>query len=93
MWACGRAPVKAGPILIFPAYSHVDSHLVITIGVRGKPLGPDCQTGHPPQRRAESISVIVGPKLECGITAKVVGVTTCGSVKCHNLRVGMIVEN
>jgi hypothetical protein len=27
-----------------------------------------------------------------GITAKAIGITTCGSVKCHDLRVGMIVE-
>jgi hypothetical protein len=38
---CGPGPGKSGPILMFPAYSHVDSRLVPTIYVRGRPLGPD----------------------------------------------------
>ncbi len=41
MWTGGRAPGKCGPIPMFPADSHVDSHLVATIDVRGRPLGPD----------------------------------------------------
>lgn len=41
MWGWGQASGKFGPIPMFPAYSDVDSHLVPTICVKGRPLGPE----------------------------------------------------